>query len=162
MYRWIVFLHIAGIFGFLLAHGSSAGVAFALRRERNPERLRALLHLSSSALTVFYLGLLLLLVAGIAAGFVGHWWRQGRIWAALGVLVVMTAGMWTTGTQHYHRVRKAIGVGYMEGIKFYGGVEPAPPEALNALLARGQPVVLAAIGYGGALVVAGLMWFKPF
>jgi len=162
MYRWIVFLHIAAIFGFLLAHGSSAGVAFALRRERKPERLRALLDLSSSTLSVFYLALLGLLVAGIVAGFVGHWWRQGWIWLAIGVLVGMVAGMWTIGSQHYHRVRKALGVGYMEGMKFHHHVEPAPPEALDALLARGQPVLLAAIGYGGALVVAGLMWFKPF
>jgi hypothetical protein len=162
MYRWIVFLHIAAIFGFLLAHGSSAGVAFALRRERKPERLSALLHLSSSMLSVFYLALLVLLVAGIVAGFMGHWWRQGWIWLALGVLVAIVVGMWTIGNQHYHRVRKALGVGYMEGMKFYGGVEPAPAEALDALLARGQPVLLAAIGYGGALVVAGLMWFKPF
>jgi hypothetical protein len=49
MVRWIVFLHIAGIFGFLLSHGSSAGVVFALRHERKPERIRALLQLSGSA-----------------------------------------------------------------------------------------------------------------
>jgi ABC-type Co2+ transport system permease subunit len=92
MYRWIVFLHIAGIFGFLLAHGSSAGVAFALRRERRPERLRALLDLSSSTLSVFYLSLLVLLAAGIVAGFMGHWWGQGWIWLSLGVLVAMVVG----------------------------------------------------------------------
>ena len=162
MYRWIVFLHIAAIFGFLLAHGSSAAVAFALRRERKPERLRALLDLSSSTLSVFYLALLVLLVAGIVAGFMGHWWGRGWIWLSLLVLVAMVAGMWTIGSQHYHRVRKALGMGYMEGMKFHPHVEPATAEALDALLARGQPVLLAAIGYGGALIVAGLMWFKPF
>jgi hypothetical protein len=162
MYRWIVFLHIAAIFGFLLSHGSSAAVAFALHRERNPERLRALLDLSSSTLSVFYLALLVLLVAGIVAGFMGHWWGRGWIWLSLGVLFAMVAGMWTIGSQHAHRVRKALGMGYMEGMKFHQGVEPATAEALDALLARGQPVLLAAIGYGGALVVAGLMWFKPF
>ena len=51
----------------------------------------------------------------------------------------------------------------MQGMKFYPPEpEPATPEALDALLARGQPMLLAAIGYGGALVIAGLMWFKPF
>jgi len=146
----------------MLSHGSSAAVAFALRRERRPERLRALLHLSSSMLSVFYLALLVLLVAGTVAGFMGHWWAHGWLWLSLGLLVAMVVGMWIVGSQYYHGVRKALGMSYMEGMKFYGGVEPAPPEALDALLARGQPVLLAAIGYGGALVVAGLMWFKPF
>jgi hypothetical protein len=162
MYRWIIFVHIAAVLGFLLAHGSSAGVAFALRRERRPERLKALLHLSSSALSVFYLALLVLLVAGITAGFVGGWWSYGWIWVSVVVLIAMVAGMWTVGSMHYHRVRKALGISHMEGMKFHDPVEPAPPEELEAVLAPGQPVLLAAIGYGGALVFAGLMWFKPF
>jgi hypothetical protein len=162
MYRWIVFLHVAGVFGFLLSHGSSAGVAFALRRERNPERIRALLDLSGSAMSVFYVSLLVMLVAGIVSGFMGHWWGRGWIWLSLGLLVGMMVGMWFLGSTHYHQVRKAVGLPYMEGGKPRDPVEPATPEALDALLARGQPVLLAVIGYGGTLVIAGLMWFKPF
>jgi hypothetical protein len=162
MYHWIVFLHIAGIFGFLLAHGSSAAMAFALRRERNPERIRALLDLSGSMMSVFYLSLLVLLAAGIVSGFMGHWWGRGWIWLSLGLLVGMMVGMWFLGSTHYHQVRKAVGLQYMESGKPREPVEPATPEALSALLARGQPVLLAVIGYGGALVIAGLMWFKPF
>jgi hypothetical protein len=70
--------------------------------------------------------------------------------------------MWIIGSQHYHRVRKALGLGYMEGMKFRPPVEPATTEVLDPLLARGQPVLLAAIGYGGVLILAGLMWFKAF
>lgn len=163
MYRWIVFLHIAGIFGFLLSHGSSAGVAFALRHERKPERLRALLQLSGSALPVFYASLLVLIAAGILSAFLGHWWRQGWIWASIVLLIAMVAGMWSIGSQHYHRVRKAVGMGYMQGMKFHPHeAEQASPEELEVLLARGRPMLLAAIGYGGALIIAGLMWFKPF
>jgi hypothetical protein len=40
------------VFGFLLAHGSSAVVAFRLRREREPARVAALLDLSSSSLAL--------------------------------------------------------------------------------------------------------------
>ena len=163
MYRWIVFLHIAGIFGFLLAHGSSAAMAFALRRERNPERIRALLDLSGSTMSVLYLSLLVLIAAGIISAFMGHWWGRGWVWASIILLVAMVVGMWTIGSQHYHQVRKAVGSGYMQGMKFYPPEpELATPEALDALLARGQPMLLAAIGYGGALVITGLMWFKPF
>jgi hypothetical protein len=162
MYRSIVFLHIAGIFGFLLSHGSSAGVAFALRHERKPERIRALLQLSGSALPVFYASLLVLIAAGVISAFMGHWWGQGWVWASIILLVAMVVAMWTIGSGHYHQVRKAVGMGYMQGFKFHPHeAEPATPEALEALLARGRPMLLAAIGYGGALVIAGLMWFKP-
>ena len=34
-----------------------------------------------------YLSLLLLLLTGIAGGFIGSWWSRGWIWAAL-VLVI--------------------------------------------------------------------------
>ena len=46
MYNWWVFLHIAGVFAFLTAHGVSVGVAFKLRRERDPQRILALNELS--------------------------------------------------------------------------------------------------------------------
>jgi hypothetical protein len=34
MCAWLVYLHLVGIFGFLIAHGASASAAFALRHER--------------------------------------------------------------------------------------------------------------------------------
>src|SRR2546426_11056501 len=36
-YDWIVFLHIFGVFVFLIAHGVSSGVGFRLAKERNRE-----------------------------------------------------------------------------------------------------------------------------
>ena len=36
MYPWLVLLHVLGVFGFLMAHGISSGVALELRREREP------------------------------------------------------------------------------------------------------------------------------
>ena len=46
MYPWINFLHIIGVFGFLMSHGVSAGVFLALRRERDSDRIRVLLELA--------------------------------------------------------------------------------------------------------------------
>ena len=54
MYRLLVLLHVLGAFGFLMAHGVSVGVAFTLRRERELERIRALLNLSSSSLGILH------------------------------------------------------------------------------------------------------------
>ena len=38
MYSWIVFVHVLGVFGFLLAHGAAAVVAFRLRGEREDRK----------------------------------------------------------------------------------------------------------------------------
>ena len=47
LYKIIVFLHVISVFGYLLSHGVSAGVAFALKKERDIQRIRALLDLSA-------------------------------------------------------------------------------------------------------------------
>ena len=73
MYPWIALVHVIGGFGFFLAHGASAAVAFRLRKERDLERVRALLDLSSSTISALYISLLVLLAAGIWAGFLGRW-----------------------------------------------------------------------------------------
>ena len=67
MYQWWVFIHIVGVVGFLLAHGVSVTVLFALRRERDPDRIRALLALSGQSTTAFYWSFLVLLGGGLAA-----------------------------------------------------------------------------------------------
>ena len=52
LYPWIVFLHVAGVFLFFMAHGTSMAVGFRLRQERDPARVRALLDLSSWSLGI--------------------------------------------------------------------------------------------------------------
>lgn len=162
MYAWLVFMHVLGGFGFLLAHGASAVVAFKLRQERSPERVRALLDLSVSSYSVMYIALLVLLGGGIAAGFVGKWWRMGWIWTAIGLLLAMLVAMGLLGTTHYHRVRKAVGLPFMENWKEQPPMEPASAEELDGLLSTPHAVWLAGIGGGGLTLVLWLMMFKPF
>ena len=162
MYPYIIFLHVAGTFGFLLAHGASAAVAFTLNRERNLERVCALLELSANSYGVMYLSLLVLLVSGIAAGFMGHWWGWGWIWVALGLLIAITMAMGVLGSRIYGSVRKAVGLPYFENFKLQPPLPPATPEEIEALLSKGKPMLLTVIGYGGVLVILWLMMFKPF
>jgi NADH:ubiquinone oxidoreductase subunit 2 (subunit N) len=162
MYRWIVYLHVLGSFGFLLAHGASAFVAFRLRAERNLERIRTLLDLSVFSYNFMYLSLLALLAAGVIAGFMGRWWRMGWIWAALGVLVVVSVLMSVVGSLYYHRVRQAVGLPYRGSRGLQPPAEPASPGEIDALLRSSRPAWLAAIGGGGLAVILWLMMFKPF
>jgi len=162
MYPWLVFLHVIAIFGFLLAHGASASVSFRLRSERNLDRLRALIELSAGSYGVMYASLGLLLLTGIIAAFMGNWWGRGWIWLSLGLLVAIMVAMTALGSRYYTQVRKAVGVEYMEGMKMQPPLDPASPEVIDALLARGRPMLIAVIGFGGIAVIAWLMMFKPF
>jgi hypothetical protein len=162
MYRWWVFLHIVGAFGFVLAHGASAVVALRLRGERDVERVRALLDLSSASLGAMYGSLLLLLAAGIVAGFLGHWWGRAWIWTALGLLVLLIVAMYALASTYYTKVREAAGLQTYQQKK--KGIEPRPPslEELAAILDSSRALLILAVGVVGLLLILWLMVLKPF
>lgn len=162
MYGWIVYLHVAGIFVFLLGHGASANVAFALRRERTAERIRALLDLSLNSYVFMYVGLLLLLVSGIVAGFMGNHWGRGWIWASIVIFIVIFVGMYALGSAPLGRVRQAVG---LQPYRRTGQVplgEVKSEAELSALLNTNQPMFVMVLGLGGLLIILWLMMFKPF
>src|SRR5690349_9877706 len=94
---WIVFAHVLGAFLFVAGHGVSMVVAFRLRAESDRARMAALLDLSGIALALAYVGLLLLLVAGIVAGVVLGSWGRAWIWVALVLFVLIGFAMTPLG-----------------------------------------------------------------
>ncbi len=170
MYHLWVFVHIAGAIGFLAAHGASAAVALRLRHERAPERVRALLDLSASTRPFMYGSLAVLLVGGIVAGFLGHWWRQGWISAALVLLVVLLVAAGPLAVPYYRRVRQAVAVpagGPAEpdpqAVPVGGPADPgAREQELADLLDSTRPVVIAVVEVAGVLGILWLMVAKPF
>jgi hypothetical protein len=52
MYSWLVFVHLLGVFGFLMSHGVAAFVAFRVRNEKDLIALRTLLALSGRSRAV--------------------------------------------------------------------------------------------------------------
>jgi hypothetical protein len=162
MNRWLVVLHMLSVFAFLMAHGISVGVAFALRREREVPRIQALLNLSASSLGVLHGSIGLLLLTGVINGFVGHWWSKGWIWLSLGLLIALYVYMGIAASGFYGKVRKAVGLPYMAGMKVQPAGEPASPEEIDTLLDHSRPIWLALVGFGGLAVLAWLMIAKPF
>ena len=154
-YRWWVFLHIAGALGFLAAHGVSVGVAFRVRREREPGRIMALLELSSSSVTLMYVSLLILLTGGVVAGFLGQWWSRYWIWVSLGTLIAIMAAMYAFATLYYRRLRRIVGA-------MANGSQAVSGERLAEVLSGPRPWILAVIGFGGIVFILYLMIFKPF
>jgi hypothetical protein len=154
VHRWWVFLHIAGAFGFLMAHGVSAYVTLRLPKERDPARVSQLLELSASSVGFMWNSIGVLLVGGIAAGFTGHFWGQGWIWAAIVVLVLVIAAMYAMGTTWAKRLRTISGA-------MVGGTEAVSRSQLEEILRSKRPFTIAAIGSVGLLVILWLMIFKP-
>jgi hypothetical protein len=162
-YQWLVFLHIAGAFVFLIAHGISIGVSLRLRRERDPRRIMALLDVSSGSISGLYVGLLVLLVGGVVAGFMGpdqavggsSWWGSGWIWVALGTLIVLMVFMYAAASTYYKRLRVIVGA-------MVEGSEAVSEARLADLLSGPRPVVLSVVGVGGLLFILYLMLFKPW
>ena len=159
MYSWIIYVHIAAAFASLLAHGVSAFAALRLRNETNLERIRTLLELSSSTLGLMYPALLLLLLTGIAGGFIGSWWSHAWIWTALVLVIIVIVFMYARGSRYYAELRAAV------GLPIYGKAPPTPPKSepeIAVLLKSSRPVELTTIGTVGLLALLYLMVFKPF
>lgn len=154
MHRWWVFLHIAGAFGFLMAHGVSAYVTLRLPKERDPARVSQLLELSASSVGFMWNSIGLLLIGGIAAGFTGHFWGQGWIWAAIILLVVVMIAMYAMGTTWAKRLRTISSA-------MVGGTEAVSRPQFEEILRSKRPYTIAAIGFVGLLAILWLMIFKP-
>lgn len=166
LHRWIVFVHVAGVLGFLVAHGVSAGVVLRLRTERDPAAVRTLVDLSRRSIVVMSVAVLVWLIAGIVAGFTGNggagWWTSGRywIWVSLALAIAIFGVMTPMGRLYLNKVRAAVGVDPKSGA--FDPSYQVDPQVLEAAIRSGRPMLLATIGVGGVVLLAWLMIFKPF
>ena len=153
LYASIVFVHAATILLFFIAHGTSMAVAFKLKRETDPARVRALLELSrfslgAPAIVFVVIGLL----SGIVAGFMGNWWGTLWIWISLGLFVLVGGLMTPLATKRLQAIGAAAG----------SADSAEDPDELRRLLAAWNPLPVAAMGVTTFLVILWLMYAKPF
>lgn len=164
-YPWIVFVHVAGVLIFFIAHGTSMAVAFRLKRESDPARIGALLDLSSWSLGILpSLGFLVGLIAGIAAGIIGGHFGRLWIWTSLALLVAVTVYMTPMVAARLGPIRTAAGT---QTINPFSRKAPPPPPAgdsaeLVRLVAAWNPVTPAVVGLASFLIILWLMFFQPF
>lgn len=161
-YPWLVLAHVLGAFGFALGHGVAVHAAFKLRGERDRARVEALLDLSQMSLWLLYGSLLVLLAAGIAAGFAGDWWGRLWIWTSIGILAVIIVVMYAVAAPYYMGLRKALGRPGYEPKEGEPAPEPMSPEQLAAQLQSARPLWLALVGGIGLVAIITLMMLKPF
>lgn len=161
LYGPVVFIHAATVLLFFIAHGTSMAVAFKLKDEADPARVRALIELSRFSLGAPAIAFIVIgLLAGILAGFMGDHWGRVWIWASL-VLFVVVAGLMTPlATFKLRPIRAAAG---MSRDDQKDGVAPVEnPDELRRLIAEWNPIPIAALGLTAFLVILWLMLVKPF
>ena len=162
LYLWIKFIHVVAGFTFIMAHGAAITFSFRVKHEKELERVSAMFALSESMWPVYMLSWLVLMIAGIANGFMGKWWSHGWIWVSLVLMIVITVWMFQLGYKTYHPLRKAYGLPYRDT----KGDKPAEPplaeEERVAIIAATKPMQMLVVGYGGFILILWLMIFKPF
>jgi hypothetical protein len=162
---WLKLIHILGALALVLTHGASAAVAFKLRGERDPTRIRALVELSNAYLGAFYMAFTVVLVAGILTGVAAGYWTSGQlwIWVSLIVFFATSAGMYLLAMPHFEAIRHAVGIAtYSDIRKGLGPPEPLSDPDLANLLNSSKPLSIAVVGVVGIVLLVYLMVVKPF
>lgn len=151
-YQLLVLIHISGAFLFVGGHAVSALVAFQLPGETDGARAEALLALSYRSLDWLHIGLAVLILSGVAAGFVGHWWDRPWIWLALDVLLVITAYMYIGNRSRAYSGARS----HLEA----GGTAAWDAE-VRGMVGRRQAVIFLVTGTAALVAITVLMVFKP-
>jgi hypothetical protein len=160
--RWLVFVHILAALTFFLAHGTSAAMAFQVRKETDFARIRALLDLSWSTMIIMGVSFLIMGLTGIILPFLVHIWNKGYIWLSIVLMLFVFIYMAMFNEGHYKQLRRLVGLPYMKGNKQVPAEPPSSPEEVTALLQKTSLTGLVLAGYVIPAVVLWLMIFKPF
>ncbi|HEY2981278.1 MAG TPA: hypothetical protein VGJ22_08875 [Anaerolineales bacterium] len=160
--RWLVFIHVIAAFTFFLAHGASAAMAFRLRKESDLQRIRALLDLSQSTITVMGITFLVMGLTGIVMPFFIKIWDKLWVWLSIILMLFVAAWMAWFNEGAYKPLRRLVGLPYMVGGRKLAAEPPASVEAISAHIRKINTVQLVLIGYAIPMLVLWLMVFKPF
>ena len=160
--RWLVFLHVLSALTFFLAHGTSAAMAFRVRREKDFARIRAMLDLSDSTIELMFVSFLAMLSSGVALPFFLQIWNKAWVWLSLILMIFVFIWMVWMNERTYKILRKLVGLPYRQGSKEFPGEPPASPEEVIAQLKKMNVSGLLVVGYLIPAFVLWLMIFKPF
>jgi hypothetical protein len=158
MYAWVVYLHVTVVFIFLLQHGAEIISTFKLREQKEPDGIFATYSFmpdnNSRNLRITYS---LIIITGAVAGFMVPWWRQGWMWTALGLMIVMWIVMNRVGGSYLNAVDAITD----HAVKNRDD-KTAIDKFRSDLKARREPEIMTVISVIGGLIILWLMMFKPF
>jgi hypothetical protein len=160
--RWLIFLHVLAALTFFLAHGTSAAMAFKIRKETDFARIGAMLDLSWSTMILMFVSFLIMGLTGLILPFLIHIWNKGYIWVSIVLMLFVAIYMAVFNETRYKQLRRLVGLPYMKGGKELPAESPSSSEEVAALLNKTGVTSLVVVGYIIPAVVLWLMIFKPF
>lgn len=160
--RWLIFVHILAALTFFLAHGTSAAMAFKIRKETDFKRIGAMLDLSWSTMVLMGVSFLIMGLTGIILPFLIRIWNKGYIWASIVLMLFVFIYMAVFNETTYKQLRRLVGLPYMKGSKQMPAEPPSSPEEVAELLNKTNVIPLVIVGYAIPAFVLWLMIFKPF
>ena len=160
--RWLIFIHVLASITFFLAHGTSAAMAFQLRKETNLDRIRAMLDLSGTTIMAIFVSFLVMGLTGLIMPFHIKIWDRVWVWLSIVLMVYVFVHMSIRNDKTYKTLRRLVGLPYMKGSKEFPAEPPASEEEVLAHLRKISPYELAVVGYVIPAFVLWLMVFKPF
>ena len=159
MYEWLIFLHVAAVLAFMLAHGVHISAMWRMRAEADPAVSLTLLNVVPSVgLLRFWLAVIV--GTGVLAGFMRSWWTGGWIWTSLAVLVVIWVAMWRYAGHYYGLVEDAAARAIEA--RASDATDATGQREFDAARRGWQPIGMTVVGFGGLAVILWLMMFKPF
>jgi uncharacterized membrane protein len=153
-YGWWKFIHLAGVVGFVAAHGTSMAATVMLRRFKEPQQVAGILQLSAATVSAFYISTVVLLVGGVGAGVVGQWFDEGWIWVSLGLLIGVGILMFPIARRHFRRIRMVLEL-------MDTGTAVSRDDFIR-VVSSGNPILTAGTGFVALLLIVYLMVLKPF
>jgi len=159
--RWLIFVHVLAALTFFLAHGTSAAMAFKIRKETDFARIGAMLDLSWSTMTLMGISFLVMGLTGLILPFLIHIWNRGYIWVSIVLMLFVFIYMAVFNETRYKQLRRLVGLPYMKGNKELPAEPPSTQEEVAALLDKTGVTGLVVVGYIIPALVLWLMIFKP-
>jgi hypothetical protein len=160
--RWLIFLHVLAALTFFIAHGTSAAMAFKVRKETDISRIRAMLELSEYTIEPMFVSFLIMGLTGAILPFFTHIWDKVWVWASIILMVLVFIWMVGMNERAYKTLRRLVGLPYRQGSKEYPAEPPASTEEVTAQLKKINLRGLVIVGYVIPAIVLWLMIFKPF
>jgi len=160
--RWLIFLHILSALTFFMAHGTSAAMAFKVRRETDFARIRAMLDLSLSTMIIMAISFLIMGLTGLILPFLIHIWNKGYIWVSIVLMLFVFVYMVMFNETSYKKLRRLVGLPYRVRNKELPAEAPVSAEEVATLLNKINITGLVVVGYVIPAIVLWLMVFKPF
>lgn len=159
----LVLVHVLSAFAFVLVHGPSVFALWALRRERDPARVAALLDASRAASSATWAASAAVGTTGLLLAAIQHAWRLSWVWGSIALFVLLAISMSLLGARPFNHARHALGLRWFDGSRSRAPTGVVDAAALEDALrmVRARAPALMATGLVGLAALVLLMVAKP-